>query len=85
MTSESRDMAPAGCCARRSVKSGPEGPIERFDEAQRRQGHALRVGRKAALARLLDRRIVPAIRLYSLTPRTAFRHHHGLAGHRFGP
>ena len=45
MSSESRDMAPAGCCARRSVKSGPVGPVERFDEAQRRQDHALRVGR----------------------------------------
>ena len=81
----SRDMAPAGCCARRSVKSGPEGPIERFDEAQRRQGHALRVGRKGVLARSLDCQIGSAIWLHSLTPKTPFRHHHGLVCREFRP
>ncbi len=48
----------------------------------RRQGHALRVGRKRALARWLDCQIVPTIRLHSLTPKTLFRHHRGLAGPR---
>ena len=37
-------MAPAGCSARRSAKSGVVPPVERFDEAMRRQGYALRVG-----------------------------------------
>jgi hypothetical protein len=60
-------------------------PVERFDEAQRRQGHALRVGRKSALARSLDCQIGHPIRLHSLTSRTLFRHHHDLADSRFQP
>ena len=67
------------------MKSGAEAPFERFDEAQRRQGHALWVGRKSALARSLDCQIASAIWLRSLTPRTLFRLHHGLVGMRFGP
>jgi hypothetical protein len=41
----------------------------------RQQGHALRVGRKSALARSLDRQIGFTIWLRSLTPKTIFRHH----------
>jgi hydroxymethylbilane synthase len=55
-------------------------PVERFDDAQRRQGLALRVGRKSALARSLDCQIVPTIWLHSLTPMALFRLHHGLVG-----
>jgi hypothetical protein len=75
----------AGCCVRRNVKSGPEGPVERFDEAQRRQSHALRVGRKSGLARSLDWQVASATCLHSLTPKTLFRHHHGLAEGLFEP
>ena len=55
------------------MKSGPEGPVERFDEAQPRQGHALRVGRRSALARSLDCQIASAIWLHSLTPKALLR------------
>src|SRR6478672_7776337 len=80
----SRDTAPAGCSARRSAKRVAGPTVQRYDDALRRQGHALRVGRKSVLAaalRPLARQIVPAICLYSLTPRTLFHHHHGLAGY----
>jgi len=84
--SESRDMAPAGWWARRSAKGGPTGPRPSDSTTiRRRQGHALRVGRKSALARSLARQVVPATWLHSLTPRTLFRHHHGLVDMRFRP
>ena len=68
------------------MKSGPKGPVERFDEAQRRQGHALRVGRKNALPRSLAWQVVPATCLHSLTSKTLFCHHHGLVGKKgLGP
>ena len=67
------------------MKSGPEGPVERFDKAQRWQGHALRVGRKAVLARSLDWQVASATCLHSLTPMTAFSHHHGLTSTRPEP
>jgi hypothetical protein len=60
-------------------------PAECFDDAQRRQDLALRVGRKSALARSLACQIVSTIWLYSLTPRALFRLHHGLAGNGSGP
>jgi hypothetical protein len=60
-------------------------PVERFDEAQRRQGHALRVGRKCVLARSLDCQIVFAIWPHSLSSKTHFRLHHDLVSNRFEP
>ena len=67
------------------MKGGAGPPVERFDEAIRRQGHALRVGRKPALARSLAHEIGTAIPPHSLTSRTCFRHHDGLVERSSGP
>ena len=67
------------------MKSGAEAPVERIDEAQPRQGHALQVGRRSALARSLVCQIAFAIWLHLLTSRTLLRLHHGLVERRFGP
>ena len=60
-------------------------PVERFDEAVGRQGHARRVGRKSPLARSLACQIESTIWLQSLTPNLLSRLHHGLIVRQFKP